>query len=92
MKTVTIIARDKNKVELGHREVDKPENWDEFVDTFDREQIMKYTWSAFAIEIQGELRNDVRSPSGKSEIVNLVKKLTPEQEAKLKEYMGIILK
>lgn len=87
MKPTTIIAKDKAKVELGRRDELQPETWEEFLETFDQADIMKHTWASFVIEVQGELRNAVRSPSKDSETVKLVKKLTPEQQAKVAAYL-----
>jgi hypothetical protein len=88
MKKVIIIAKDKEGTVLGQREVEKPENWDEFLATFDEEQIMKYTWSNFAIDVQQELRTEARGGSKESPLVKAFKKLSPEDQQALLEKNG----
>lgn len=56
MKNVTIVARDKNGVELGRCDSLQPETIEELIDNFDNAEIVKLFWSAFVIKEQARLR------------------------------------
>ena len=84
MEKVTIIANDKNGVELGRRVVDKPGSFDELRDEFEDADILKLTWKAFVIDVQRELRG----PKAESDLVKAFKKMSPAEQAKALEKLN----
>lgn len=77
MKRITIIAKDKNDVELGRREVDEPETFAELLDEFEEKDILKYAVAAWKIDVQRELRAPAHSKA--DPLVRAFKALTVEQ-------------
>lgn len=88
MKKITIVAKDKDGVVLGYRDVDCPDNAKECADTFDDKQLTKYCVSAWIIEVQGELRNEARGAATQDPMIKLLKKATPAQKAAIAKAMA----
>ena len=82
MKTVTIEAYDKAGVLLGKRDEDQPETMAELTSQFEDADIVKLAWRSHVIDVQRELRDEVRKPSKESDLVKAFKKMSPEEQAK----------
>lgn len=84
MKKVTIIANDKNGVELGRREEELAETLDELTGLAEDSDIVKLYNKAYVIDVQRELRG----PKAESDFVKAFKKLSPAEQAKALEKMS----